>query len=986
MFSQAKAEMERWTTGETSDTAAFIDRHQQAMEEGLASNWQTKVKDKALSVRGNVSVGLMSVLPASQIADLNKGLFWDESRRVDLLDNFVEDKLSMENEFNKVFQRDREMNYDPAHKGAPQYTESAREVAKDWETLTNKRGNEKQAEAINKVSQLGTFYKVFPDRPFDQQTPLDYTRENFTEADRRKGYLQVKQQWDVMNPNTKEVYRRAQAVYASLWAERMGEVRKQADRIAKASTDMPDPDQPEKRIPSKRWKGKMNKKISIAIGRIQEGPYSPLQRFGDFYVVVRDKNDKVVFSSGHDTEAQARDMEASMGRTLEEGYSVSTSVRTDYINQFDSMSQQQYASIQNALQGTFPSDSESDRYARKEALAAMEEVMIATLPDHSLLKHANARKGVAGFTPDAFRAFNDYVVKSARNLSSMRYSHKIQGALGEMDKFARTKEGTDIKLRRGKVYNAIRHQHEASQNAGSAKWSQIATSVGFGMYMTSPSQMFLNTSQTALVTMPVLAAEYGVGESVKYMWEAFGEARKAMGNGMHSERGKLDQSSVMFAVMQNLKEGGTLDFTQSHELSDMAQRESDLGQSRWRTIMHGASSFMRLSEIFNRETAAYIVVRGEMRKANITEGQFKALPEARKSELLTQWGDKAKKAVRETQFIYNQSNKAPAMQGDIGRVVFQFQSFRVNMLALIGRTVRDSIYGVRDPSLTTAEQQEQTRQIRKTLAYMTITQLGLTGVASSVLAPVAFALMDMFDDDDDLLSSEEKFMQAVPEMVSMGLVGGFLDPQRFGFNTLLPIIGGSRYMPASDDPQETFDHILLNSLGPMYGIGSQMLEGVKNMAEMEWGKAATNMTPKPISDLLKVLVTEQGQISDRQGIAWYERTPADFAWNALGLKTGDQARAQADRSAIYSGTQRASDRRNKLVFKYVSAADNDERVDAMRGIENWNRRYGGDSALVIRNSTLKRAAKTREEKKINAMRTGVPSTRTPDTVLGFIND
>ena len=193
-------------------------------------------------------------------------------------------------------------------------------------------------------------------------------------------------------------------------------------------------------------------------------------------------------------------------------------------------------------------------------------------------------------------------------------------------------------------------------------------------------------------------------------------------------------------------------------------------------------------------------------------------------------------------------------------------------------------------------------------------------------------------------------------------------------------------MPASDDPQETFDHILLNSLGPMYGIGSQMLEGVKNMAEMEWGKAATNMTPKPISDLLKVLVTEQGQISDRQGIPWYTRTPADFAWNALGLKTGDQARAQADRSAIYSGTQRASDRRNKLVFKYVSAADNDERVDAMRAIENWNRRYGGDSALVIQNSTLKRAARTREEKKINAMRTGVPSTRTPDTVLGFIND
>ena len=986
MFSQAKAEMERWTTGETSDTAAFIDRHQQAMDEGVSKNWQAKLKGRGLSIRGGLSSKLMTLLPASQIADLHKGLFWTKEVGVDQLNAFVEDKNSMENENNKVMQRQRDLYYDSDVKGAPQWQMSMVDIAKKWEKLTNKKSSETQAKAINKVSQLGTFYKVFPDRPFDQQTPLDYTRENFTEADRRKGYLQVKQQWDTMNDANKELYKQTQATYASVWKERMDELKKQATRIADASTQMPDPDQPSKSIPSKQWGQKMDKKIAIAIGRIKEGPYSPLQRFGDFYVVVKDKDGKVVFSSGHDSEAQARDMENSMSRDLEDGYSIATSVRTDYIAEFDGIGTQQYTTIQNALKGTFPTDSESDVHARTQAMAAMEEVMLSTLPDHSLLKHANTRKGVAGFTPDAFRAFNDYAVKSARNLSAMRYSHKIQGGLGAMEKLSRLSAGTDIKLQRGKVYNAIRNQHIASQKADSSKWAQIATGLGYGMYMTSPSQLVLNASQTGLVTMPVLAAQYGPGETLKYMKEAFTESLKSKGNGMHSERGKLDQSSVMFAVMQNLKEGGTLDFTQTYEMAEMAQEGSDLVHSQWRTMMHYASTFMRLSEIFNRETAAYIVVRGEMRKENISEDQFKALPDAKKSELLNSWGDKARQAVRETQFIYNQSNKGAVFQKDYMRVIGQFQSFRANMLALIYRTARDSIYGVQDPSLTTKERQEQTTIARRTGAYMLVTQLLLTGPISFIGMPVIFALMDMGADDDDLLSTEERFLQATSSVVSGGLLGGILDPQRFGFNTLLPIIGDSRYMPVGDDIQGKLDHILLNSLGPMYGIASQWGDSMGQVRDGEVLKGIVSALPKPLADLGKVLITEQGEISNRQGIPWYTRTPADFAWNAMGLKTSDQASAQADRSAIYSGTQRASDRRNKLVFKYVSAADNDERVDAMRGIENWNRRYGGDSALVIRNSTLKRAAKTREEKKINAMRTGVPSTRTPDTVLGFIND
>lgn len=995
MFSMAVSELERVTSGETSDMGRFQTMFQRANAETLSNNWKAKVKGGGQDLISTVGRVTMDMLPASQIVALNQGLFYyrpDNATGVDLLKQFNRDKLAKENEFNKVIQNKRKTYYAYGTQGQQTFEESAMDVADDWGKLTRSRGAQDQATAMNEVSQMGTMFKVYPDRTWDEQTKLDYSRENFTEADRRNAYKQVRDQWNKMTDGpqgTKQLYRRTQAIYANLWSERMAEVSKQADRIAEASTEMPDPDQPTRSIPSKEWRGKMNRKISTAMNRIKEGPYSPLQRFGDHYVVVRDPDGNVVFSSGHDSIADADAMVASMKQQgLGEGYTIAAAERTSAMEAMGGLSQQHYDQIRTALAGVFPGSNESDTRARTQALAAMEEVMLMSLPDHSLLKHANARKGIAGATPDAFRAYNDYVIKSARNLASMRYDHRIQGALNEMRKMTGAKDETALNRKRDRVFDAISRQHLASQQASVNALSTFATSTAFMMYMTSPSQLFLNASQTALVTMPVLAAKYGIGDTLKYTKEAFTEAMRAKGMGMHSDSGKLDPNSVMANVMQSLNADGTLDFTQSHDLSDMAQRESDLMHSKWRQVTHAASSFMRLSEVFNRETAAYVVVRGEMRKAGMTDESFRALPEQRRTELLEQWTNAARDAVEETQFIYNQSNKARYMQGNVGRIVFQFQQFRVNMLALIGRTIRDSFFAIQDPSLSTEEKLAQKKLARKMLAYMTGTQLVLTGMASSVFAPIAYAafdLMDMLDDDDDLLSAEEKFLQFMPEVMSMGLVGQVLDPQRFGFNTLLPVFGGTRYMPASDDPQKTFDHILLNSLGPMYGIGSQMLDGAQTIADGDVFKGIVNMTPKPISDLFKVAVTEQTQMTDRQGIPYYERTPADMVANALGLRTSDQAVMQADRSAIYSGTQRASDRRSKLVFDYVTAADSEERADAVQKVANWNRQWGGDSSLVINNSTLKRAAKTRVEKEQNARLYGVPSTRTPDAVRRLVD-
>ena len=996
VFSTAATSLEAFAgTGTTSAVTKFQNEYIRGRNDSLLKNIGPRATGQARNFGQMATRFAMDFMPAYQIAENSAGLFWDGALQVDLLKNFVDDKLAKENEFNKFLNEKRTTRYEDAAGKKTEYQDSVMQLANDWKATVLKRSD--QADALNLVNQQGTFYKVHPDRTWEQQAKLDYKSENFTQADRLAAYRQVREQWNRLTPDSKEIYQRAQAMYASQWNARMQELANQAQRLADASTELPDPENVDTLIGTGEWKAKIDRRRQIVMDTVKKGPYSPLSRFGEYYVVVREvshsstgevQRGAVVFSSGHDSRAEAEAMEAAIhDRGLDTSkYEVTATLRQEFVRQLDGMGQQQYRRIQNAIEGMFPADTESDRMARTNAMAAMQELYLQSQPDSSLLKHAISRKGIGGATLDSFRAFNDYSLKSARNIASMRWDHKIQGALGRMDRYSKTGDSTAMNVKRAEVLRAIKRQHIASQEATVSKWSSAFVTTSFAMYMTSPSQMFLNASQTAFVTMPVLAAKYGVGDTMRYIKEAFIEFVRSGARGMHSERGKLAPNSVMTKVISSLNNDGTLDFSQTYELGDMAQQSSDLDHGRVRKAIHAGAVFMRLSEVFNRETAAYVAVRGEMRRAGITEEQFAGLPEARQEALLNEWTITARDAVKSTQFIYNQSNKPAIMQGNFGRVVFQFRQFQVNMLALIYRTARDSLRGVRDPSLTKEQQVAETKVAQRQLAYMMVTQLALTGVQGSVLAPIAFALADMWGDDDDLLSAEQQFLLGNPSWLTKGAIGGLLDTQRFGFNSLVPILGGMRYMPTSDNPQDTLDHILLNSMGPTYGVATQWLDGVRRIGEGEFEKGLAMIMPKILSDAWEANRIYVDGIEDRQGIPYYQPTVYDRVMNTVGLKTSEQGEMQDRRSAIYSGTMRASNRRARLIGRYVTAPSYEARQEAIEDIAAWNRHTGGDSALVIRRSTLQRASKTRAEKEQNAAEFGVPSTRIPDTIRRLVGD
>src|SRR5690606_15650618 len=113
------------------------------------------------------------------------------------------------------------------------------------------------------------------------------------------------------------------------------------------------------------------------------------------------------------------------------------------------------------------------------------------------------------------------------------YDGEISSKLNELQTFvtdkARTGTNVDVtKLQR--VVNAVRAQHTASLNFERAPVADALSQGGFLWYMTSPSQLFINSMQTPMVTLPRLAGAYGNTRALGAVRAAIGAFAKSKGD------------------------------------------------------------------------------------------------------------------------------------------------------------------------------------------------------------------------------------------------------------------------------------------------------------------------------------------------------------------------------------------------------------------------------------------------------------------------
>lgn len=995
-FSKVKADLDQIIADAEGETARVIPMHDIAKAAGAASVDAAKAAASAIKHNKPGELYINNAMHLNQLAD------WYDKMFKGRIGTLAALKRGKEAFFNQQNSRPAELKYD----GKDVANQSVNDVAKEWSQFG--RQNPHKFEALNNMMQYSTFYKVFPDRAWSAQNEIDYDAAGYSLEERQAAHAQMASLYKSIGPQGQALYKKSQAIYEARWNTRFETLMAELDRIGKVHLEeVQQEDGTTARI------AKYKADIRNAMKRISEGPYSPLQRNGEHLVVARNSKGEVVHFSAWDTREEAEIARKQVAERMRAEGETDAAVAVTRQKDFDVRVDGASRGTIETLTSSIRSDMElalpvgMDPAARNQVLnalsAGLTEAYLQALPQNAFMKHARNRKNVEGFDVDAFRAFADYTLRSARDIAGIKFDGQIGTALNDVQRHVddvaagRVREpGQEgvLELDTSKlqsIADAVKSQHAASLEVVNNKAVNALSQGAFVYFMTSPSQMFLNATQTYMVAFPRLAGMYGAGRAIRELNKAAGQYFKSgfdlLGDkSVISKAAATDPSEAQVAgVLQALHEDGTLDFTQAHDLAELSGGGNTALSPYMSKAMEIMSYAMHKSEVFNRQVTASAAVRLELDKMRQNNTPIPQTGTPAHVELQARLADVGRRAIDTTHFDYSQSNKPALMQGPIGKLVFQFQQYRFHMLAMIGKDIRDAELG-KLATLRKATNPEEARVARETLGWLLGMQLAFTGTAGTILAPFVFAIADAFKDDDDLTNSRQDWINAVGKYAAHGVGAGLIDTGRIGMDTLIPYLGDKAYEPVGGRPSDVLMYHVSQNLGPWVGLLGDAFDGSAALMNGDVYKASQDLLPKPFRDVTKSLYEGVNGVRDARGVLYNEPSVLSGVTQFLGLRSAERRDVEADRSAVYRAKKLAYGAEQRYLTRLVLANTNGDATaaaDAMADINAWNARYPD---LVISGPEIRRAMVTRLRTEQVAGQTGIVSSRMPgptlDAVLG----
>lgn len=821
-----------------------------------------------------------------------------------------------------------------------------------------RRTNPDKAKTLNALIQYSTFYQVWPGVDAVPTAP------GVDPVERAEAIAHINRMWSQVGKSGQEVFNKVQGAYRKAFLDRYTEIKNTLAAVKGVDLDTAS------EAELHAFQQEFGARIDTAIHRIKHAPYSPLKRFGNYMVEVRDDKGKQIEFTGHDSEREAVKFAADQRARYGSTHKVSTTQRSEFHLEIDGVDQGLINKINNGVRSMFPvveidpnlpadkqaalkARNKRNRETQSTTYDALLDAYLHSIPEHSLMQGANARKYVAGFPLDAGRAFNSYMMSFASNVANIKFNKELSANLADMESYVRKAgEGNDKAVKMMNVMNAVKGQYEGTKKVEFNPIAEGLSMASFVYMMTSPSQIMLNGLQTPMVAMPRMAAQFGAGKTTKYISEA--TKQFASKDGILGDK-NLDPR--VKGVLDELHQTGMDDFTLAATMAGLAEgNDSDMHTS-WRTMMKAASYGMHKSEVFNRQVTAHAFARLVVDKnPNVTQ-----------DELLAATRDFID---NQSHFNYDPHNSPEMMQGPWKKAIWQFQKYRLNMLALLARDVKNAEFGAMFPG-GQVKDAEQAALARKTLAWTLGTQLALTGAAGTTLSPVLFFLADMFKDDDDLLDSRTNFIQTHGTVLSHGLIATLgIDPSRVESGSILPFLGDRQYVPKDKTAADEFNYYLARFTGPSGAMVKKAWSGANAIAEGEYGEAVKQLTPKPVGDIYSAAADFDG-VKNKQGVVYYQPTAGDSLKTVLGLKSADRLEAEEQRGAVYQAQAHAKALAKRALGKvaYGHATGDDELYQ--EGVDKFLDLQQRHPEL-IKGSDLKRVIAGVSKAQYNADMYGVP--------------
>ena len=658
-------------------------------------------------------------------------------------------------------------------------------------------------------------------------------------------------------------------------------------------------------------------------------PYFPLARWGGYFVSVKNAAGDVISFSRRERKVEADRLARDM-RAAYPGAEVETGVMSKGNGPRDYMDPTMIAEIEQLLGTADVNDAVKD---------ALWQRYLQTLPDMSVRKRFIHRKGTAGFGADALRGFANAAFHGAHQLARVKYSLDLTNDLNNVTKQAKQ---ADDPVRGMFLANEMADRHEFIMNPKGSSAVQWINSVSFGwMLAATPAAALINTTQTAMMGIPILGANLG---GMTKAAAAIGRASKDFAAG----KGSVTRSSLTAderAAMDQANQSGLIDRTQAHDLAGLSEGGLEY-HPLWSKFMQKMSWMYHRAEVFNREVtylAAYRMAR-------------------EKGQSYEQAVTTAHDLTWKTHFDYTSASRPRYLQGNAARALLVFQSHTINMTYRMFRDFHQ---------MTKGETPEARAIARKQLAGI----MGMFALFGGVTGMFGFNYMLalaglVFGDEDDPLDFETQFRADVQEVLGPELGGLVLNgvPGHLTGIDLTSRVGMPYlFLRPQDREREGRDwamHLLAGLAGANFGMATSWVDGAQLVYEGNTLRGVEVAAPKLGKDLLKAIrYWNEGLVSRRgdtlvgpEALGW-----GDSVAQLIGFTPAKVAEIYDRNSALMNASEKVKRQRRRAIDAFalaVKMGDDEARKEAFERIQKFNKNPHHRSYLITQD-TLKKSLKAR---------------------------
>ena len=507
----------------------------------------------------------------------------------------------------------------------------------------------------------------------------------------------------------------------------------------------------------------------------------------------------------------------------------------------------------------------------KETINTVIDLSLDAIPERSFMQSFRSRKeresggrgilgargdvtpsGMPGVKVNFSSDFRDNFRNIEKQLIQLEQGAKIQVFRNRLKK-----DGYLERLDTADIAQKLDAIAKFAQSPSLARWSQVATSMGFTWTMgANISSAFNIMFDIPMAVHPYLAGEYGGAKATKAIADATKLFMGSPSTKMITLMGEDGNPEVREAKLGNHNKG--LD---NHDYDD-PNLDPNIRMNKILVEVAGARGMFNQSldqehvdltdgrDVMSRisQVSGFLVHHGErfgrqisLMAANRLE--LDKITGGKREPTLAEYYDAAEKAIKATELTLGSTASAgrPVLaQSGWGNIAFLFKRFAVSRYYFMAHLLDQSLAGA----------SPETRRIaRKQLAYFMMTTASLAGVAGLPLMGAAAAIYDTFIADDDEDDFEAMMRKMLPGTLYDGLANEILGvdiASRVSMNSLL------YRQPFIDKDQPPLYTIFEQLGGPVVGVSMSMQRGWKlAFEEGEVQRGLEAMAPAAMRNISK---------------------------------------------------------------------------------------------------------------------------------------